>query len=86
MNEQLDLLSYQLSPEEVGCTEATPIAPLPAPNAHAIAYWEVGAAVYLRLMNNLMKGDRLPAHVKRHEISRLHELREQALAKVKELQ
>lgn len=76
---QLDLLSYQPTPEEM----AIP-APQPQPvNRHALAWQEAKADFYLRLMNRFMRGS-LPQQIKRHEIERLHQLRQQALAEMEE--
>ncbi|MDX2215468.1 MAG: hypothetical protein SFY66_19550 [Oculatellaceae cyanobacterium bins.114] len=80
---QLDLLSYALTPEEAAETPPQPKSPI---NRHEIAFYEAKASVYLRFMNNIMASSRLLPHVKRHEIIRLHQLRSQALARVKELE
>lgn len=54
-------------------------------NKNAIAFRQVKAAVYLRLILQLMQGERCSQQVRTHEISRLHRLREQALQELNEL-
>lgn len=75
---QLDLLTYIPTPQEIA-------EPPPQPK-HAIAYHTAAAALYLRLMAKLMRSDRLSQSIRTYEITRLHQLRQQALARIEELE
>lgn len=81
---QLDLLTYQPTPEEITAPPPQPPPPKP-PNPHAIAWQETKAAFYLQTMNRLMSSTQCSQATRRHEIQRLHHLREQALAEIRRL-
>lgn len=88
MTMQLDLLTYRPTEEEMAVgrdapQNQTPIAP--SPNQHAIAYHEARAAYYLRLMSRFVGGTRCSPEVKRHETTRLFEMRLAALEKARRL-
>lgn len=82
MTEQLDLLSYQPTAEEL----TPPVAPdnIQPANPHLVAWWQGQADFYLRLMAKLAPKAAQKAHLK-HEINRLHNLRSQALERLKNL-
>lgn len=93
---QLDLLTYQLTPEEtevLGVCEdlQQPIAQArresfaPPPNPHAIAWQEAKAAYYLTLINRFVGSSRCSTEVRRHETSRLFALRSAALEELRRL-
>ena len=66
--------------------DASQPLPFAQPNhRQAIAWHTARAELYLRLMNRFLNGNRCSQEVRRHEISRLHSLRQQALAAIKEL-
>lgn len=73
---QLDLLTYFPAPVER--IEAPPLPPLVV-NPLVAAHHQKKAAVYLAIANQMAKGERLPANIRRHEINRLLKLREIAL-------
>lgn len=77
---QLDLLSYQLTAEELPASPPPP-PPIP-PNPHARHWQQTKADLYLRLMARFMNGSLCSQAVRRHEIERLHQLRQQALAQL----
>ncbi len=77
---QLNLLTYQPTAEEM----ATP-TPKPQPvNLHAIAWQETKAAFYLSLMRRFMYGSLCSQQVRRHEIERLHQMRQACLQAIQE--
>ncbi|MBW4661013.1 MAG: hypothetical protein KME15_20240 [Drouetiella hepatica Uher 2000/2452] len=82
---QLDLLTYQPSPEEmtIAANPSSPVAP-PA-NQHAIAWQEAKAAYYLRLMSRFVGTGRLSTEVNQREISRLFAMRLAALEELRRL-
>ena len=61
-----------------------PIDPTPAPKPQHQIYLETQEALYLRLMSRMQAGN-LPIEVKRHEIARLHNMRQAALEKLQKL-
>lgn len=73
---QLDIFSLEPLPLE-------PIAPAPPlpqpPNPHTVAWQQAKADFYLRLMNRFISGTRCSQSVRSHEITRLYNLRQQAL-------
>jgi hypothetical protein len=78
---QLDLLTYQPTAEEM----ASP-TPKPQPvNLHAIAWQETKAACYLSLMRRFMRGSLCSQAVRSHEIERLHQLRQECLRAIEEV-
>lgn len=83
---QLDLLSYQLTAEELAEPEPVSVAVPPAPawkvNQNAIDWYEAKVLHCLKLMNRFM---RLGKPWCKYEILRLDELRQQALERLKEL-
>jgi hypothetical protein len=82
---QLSLLDYVPTPEEIEePQEQAP--PSPSTNPHSIAWYQARADYYLRLISRFVNSDRIPKHVKRFEISRAYQLREQAIANLKEVQ
>lgn len=83
--QQLDLLSYQLTPEELvgdGLPQAPRQASAPSPRT---IWHETKAGFYLRLMSRFMSGSLCSGVVRRHEIARLHELRQRELAAIGEV-
>lgn len=72
---QLDLLSYQLTPDEL-CENPAP----KSCNPSAVRWQLAKAAVYLQLIRCFMAGAQTSGAVRRHEIERLHRLRQEALA------
>jgi hypothetical protein len=84
---QLDLLTYQLTPEETEvkaeCSNLQPIAS--PPNPHAIAWQEAKATYFLQLMNRFVYGSRCSPEVRKRETSRLFALRAAALEELKRL-
>lgn len=57
----------------------------PPINKQALVWREGKAALYLELIGRMMASQCLTPEVKRHEISRLHALRQQALAEIESL-
>lgn len=71
---QLDLFAHTPEPVE---------NPLPPPRTKpppALEWWQARAAFYLRTMNQTMQSH-LPPAAKRAQITRLHKLRNEALAR-----
>lgn len=81
---QFDLLSYQLTEQELAEPAPPPIAAPPI-NQSAIDWHQSKADYYLRLMGRFMSGTRCRQPVRKHEISRLHELRMSELAAIDRL-
>lgn len=80
---QIELLSYQPTAEEMATTEPLPAPKPPKPaSVRAMEWHSLRAAFYLALMNRFMSGSLCSQVVRRHEIQRLHQLREAALAEI----
>lgn len=90
MLNQLSLLDYVPTPEEmqppaIAEQAPEPIAPPSTANQHAIAWHEAKAAYLLSMIARFMAGTLCDRAIRQHEITRLHQLRQQALQRVKEL-
>ncbi len=93
---QLDLLSYQLTPEEL----ASPIDPQPLIrsqlNRGAIEWLDAKQFYYLRLIGKFVEigiqekasgnADPVRQARRRHEIARLHQIRSDVLRQIEELE
>lgn len=75
---QPDLLTYV--PEPVANPLPPPVPPPPA----ALLWWEAREAYYFGLMVSFMNG-RCSLQVRQHEIKRVNELRNQAMARIREI-
>lgn len=87
MNIQLNLLDLPPIEEEPPTEQAiAPVATLPLepPNPHLMDWHQRRADLYLQLMGRIQQG-RLSVEAKRHEINRLHQLRQQAIATLNQL-
>lgn len=82
--EQLSLLDYQPTAEEMQppATEVKAIAPSP----HAIAFLESQAAYYLQLIQRFMDGRKCSKEVRFNEMERLAAMRQAALEQIKTLE
>lgn len=79
--EQLSLLDLPLLEE----TFEPPPVPMPL-NLSALAWQKTKESFYLKLMNRFMTGRLCAQAVRSHEITRLHQLRQQALAEIKRME
>ena len=83
---QIDLLTYQPTAEEMATTEPLPAPKPPKPaSVRAMEWQQTKADFYLAMMNRFMNGALCSQVVRRHEIQRLHQLREAALAEIRRL-
>ena len=81
---QLNLLCYELTPEELETPELK-ILPSTPPNPHAIAWQEAQVTYCLKMINRFVGGGRCSAEVRRRETTRLYRMRQEAIDKLKEL-
>jgi hypothetical protein len=76
--QQLDLWSVEPEPEP-------DLVPVCSKSLAQIEWQRARADFYLRLMGRFLKGSKCPQPVRRHEIERIHQMRQSAIAVIHEL-